>query len=191
MHKKNKSRNVFTFDEENIYTQQSSYESKNSSSIQEIEGAIEEQKVNIMDDYLRLILHRVKSEADLSEVEYGKLIMMIECGKLVGVCELLEESTSDSLYDLLIIPMDTNKESLLLASKLRNNGIKVIIEMNKRKVKKALESANKNSIPYVIILGQNEIDTNTIELKDMNNSKSIKINLDNTNEIVDIMKNKH
>lgn len=87
--------------------------------------------------------------------------------------------------------MDTNKESLLLASKLRNNGIKVIIEMNKRKVKKALESANKNSIPYVIILGQNEIDTNTIELKDMNNSKSIKINLDNTNEIVDIIKNKH
>jgi len=104
---------------------------------------------------------------------------------------LLEESTSDSLYDLLIIPMDTNKESLLLASKLRNNGIKVIIEMNKRKVKKALESANKNSIPYVIIIGQNEIDTNTIELKDMNNSKSIKINLDNTNEIVDIIKNKH
>lgn len=91
MHKKNKSGNVFTFDEENIYTQKSSYESKNSSSIQEIEGAIEEQKVNIMDDYLRLILHRVKSEADLSEVEYGKLIMMIECGKLVGVCELLEE----------------------------------------------------------------------------------------------------
>lgn len=87
--------------------------------------------------------------------------------------------------------MDTNKESLLLASKLRNNGIKVIIEMNKRKVKKALESANKNSIPYVIILGQNEIDTNTIELKDMNNSKSIKINLDNTNEIIDIIKNKH
>ena len=87
--------------------------------------------------------------------------------------------------------MDTNKESLLLASKLRNNGIKVIIEMNKRKVKKALESANKNSIPYVIILGQNEIDTNTIELKDMNNSNSIKINLDNTNEIVDIIKNKH
>ena len=63
--------------------------------------------------------------------------------------------------------------------------------MNKRKVKKALESANKNSIPYVIILGQNEIDTNTIELKDMNNSKSIKINLDNTNEIIDIIKNKH
>lgn len=71
---------------------------------------------------------------------------------LVPICELLEESTSDSLYDLLIIPMDTNKESLSLASKLRNNGIKVIIEMNKRKVKKALESANKNSIPYVIIM---------------------------------------
>ena len=57
--------------------------------------------------------------------------------------------------------------------------------------KRSGKPLKKNSIPYVIILGQNEIDTNTIELKDMNNSKSIKINLDNTNEIVDIIKNKH
>ena len=46
--------------------------------------------------------------------------------------------------------MDTNKESLLLASKLRNNGIKVIIEMNKRKVKKALNPLIK--IVYHMLL---------------------------------------
>lgn len=61
------------------------------SGIQEIVGDLEEQKVNVVDDYLRRILHRVKREAELSEVEYGKLIMMIECGQLVGVCDMLEE----------------------------------------------------------------------------------------------------
>lgn len=61
------------------------------SAFQEIVGNLEEQRVNVVDDYLRTILHRVKKEAKLSEVEYGKLIMMIECGQLVGVCDLLEK----------------------------------------------------------------------------------------------------
>ena len=104
---------------------------------------------------------------------------------LVPICELLEDYMVSS-YDLLIIPIDTNVESLKLAGKLRSNDIKVIIEMNKRKVKKALESADKNKIPYVIVLGENEIKTREIEIKDMNNSTNIKVNIDDIdNDIED------
>lgn len=106
---------------------------------------------------------------------------------LVPICELLEDYMVSS-YDLLIIPLDTNVESLKLAGKLRSNDIKVIIEMNKRKVKKALESADKNKIPYVIVLGENEIKTREIEIKDMNNSTNIKVNIDDIDKIVDIIK---
>ena len=56
---------------------------------------------------------------------------------LVPICEILENKSKESFYDLLIIPMDTNIESLRLAAILRNKGIKVIIEMKKRKIKKA------------------------------------------------------
>ena len=83
--------------------------------------------------------------------------------------------------------MDTNTESLKLANKLRKKGIKVIIEMNKRKVKKALESANKNNIPYVIILGENEIKENTLEIKDMINSENIKVELNNIEKMYEII----
>ena len=84
--------------------------------------------------------------------------------------------------------MDTNIESLRLAATLRNKDIKVIIEMNKKKIKKALDSANKNNIPYVIILGQNEINNNTIEIKDMNNSTNIKVDINDIDKMIDIIK---
>ena len=106
---------------------------------------------------------------------------------IVPICEILENTNKEALYDLLIIPMDTNTESLKLANKLRKKGIKVIIEMNKRKVKKALESANKNNIPYVIILGENEIKENTLEIKDMINSENIKVELNNIEKMYEII----
>lgn len=109
---------------------------------------------------------------------------------LVPICELLEDSSLDSPYDLLIIPMETEASSLLLASKLRKRNIKVIIEMNKRKIKKSLETANKNKIPYVIILGENEVNTNKLNIKDMNNSTNTEVNIDDIDKIENIIKGK-
>ena len=107
---------------------------------------------------------------------------------IVPICSILEDIENNSLYDLLIIPMNTNIVSLKLANKLREKGVKVIIEMNNRKIKKSLESADKNNIPYVIVLGENEIDSNTIEIKDMIHSSNIKVNIDDIEEICKIIK---
>lgn len=107
---------------------------------------------------------------------------------IVPICSILEDIENNSLYDLLIIPMNTNIVSLKLANKLREKGVKVIIEMNNRKIKKALESADKNNIPYVIVLGENEIDSNTIEIKDMIHSSNIKVNIDDIEEVCKIIK---
>ena len=107
---------------------------------------------------------------------------------IVPICSILEDIENNSLYDLLIIPMNTNIVSLKLANRLREKGVKVIIEMNNRKIKKALESADKNNIPYVIVLGENEIDSNTIEIKDMIHSSNIKVNIDDIEEICKIIK---
>lgn len=106
---------------------------------------------------------------------------------IVPICEILEKEDSKSLYDVLIIPMDTNLESLKLANSLREADIKVMIEMNKRKVKKVLESASKNNVPYVIILGENEVNTGMIEIKDMINNTSTKVNINDIKEICNII----
>ena len=107
---------------------------------------------------------------------------------IVPICEIIGQNEETSLYDLLIIPMDTNKEALKLANSLREKGIKVIIEMNKRKVKKVLESADKNNIPYVILLGENELVENMLEIKDMKNSTNIKVEIDNIEKMYEIIK---
>lgn len=102
---------------------------------------------------------------------------------LVPICEILSTDETKCPYDVLIIPMGTNLESLKLANELRKNNIKVMIEMNGRKIKKALEAASKNNVPYVIIIGENELNTNLIEIKDMQKSTTYQIPMSNIQEI--------
>jgi len=49
-------------------------------------------------------------------------------------------------------------------------------------MKKALDYANNENIPYVLILGEDELSNNCITLKDMNNKTQEQINLDNLTE---------
>ena len=110
---------------------------------------------------------------------------------IVPICELLEnESNESSLYDLFIIPMSTNIESLKIASSLREKGVKVLIEMNGRKLKKSLEFANKKKIPYVIVLGSDEVKKKVITIKDMIGGNNIECNINDIDKMLDIILNK-
>ena len=80
--------------------------------------------------------------------------------------------------DLYIIPLGTEKASLKLATELRNKGPKVDVDMAGRRLKKSLEYANKQGIPYVIILGENELTIGEITVKEMNTGKEFKVKLD-------------
>ena len=62
--------------------------------IGETTGKLKQEITNVIDDHLRRTLHQVKKEAPLSEIEYGKLVMMIECNQFVGICDVLEECLS-------------------------------------------------------------------------------------------------
>lgn len=95
------------------------------------------------------------------------------------------ELSSKSLLDFYIIPMGTEKESLKLAIELRKQGYKVDISMNGRKLKKCLDYANKANIPYVIVLGEDEINNNKFVIKDMINKNQTELSF---NDIKDISK---
>ena len=64
--------------------------------------------------------------------------------------------------------------------------------MKNKKLKKSLDYANKEKIPYVIILGENEIKNNTIIIKDMFNNNNIELKLNDLGKIKDyILNNKN
>ena len=96
---------------------------------------------------------------------------------LVPICEILrkkEVSEEEKLYDLYIIPFGEFAEitSLELANKLREQGIRIIIEMNKKKIKKCFEWANKKNIPFVTVIGEDEINNQTISIKNMESGET-------------------
>lgn len=69
--------------------------------------------------------------------------------------------------DYYIVPLDTQKESLMVANYLRNKGYKVEFEMGKKRLRKALDKANKEKIRSVIIIGEEEVKNNQYKVKDM------------------------
>lgn len=80
---------------------------------------------------------------------------------------LKQESEKMRLVDIYMVPLDTNIEVLKLANKFRDNGYKVLIEMNKKKIGKCFEYADKNNIKYVMIVGENEVNSGLYKIKDM------------------------
>ncbi len=122
--------NVFTFDENNVYSQHPTFVStavsfphpgyvnrndsfirevsgdhdnssnltgtcsisSNITQIREVSGDLTEERTEVIDDYARSLLHRVKEDAGLSEAEFGTLLMKIECGEVESVRELLENA---------------------------------------------------------------------------------------------------
>lgn len=53
-------------------------------------------------------------------------------------------------------------------SKLRNNGVKAELYPDSAKMKKQMNYANRREIPFVVLVGQEELTSNKFTLKDMN-----------------------
>jgi len=82
--------------------------------------------------------------------------------------------------DLFVIPLGevAKVQALVIASHLRLNGKRVEIAFGDRALKGAMKGADKSGSTYVIVLGESEISSGTVELKDMKSglSTSVKIN---------------
>ena len=89
-----------------------------------------------------------------------------------------EEFAEKALTDIFIIPMGTEIECLKIAEILRKANYKVEVEMKNRKMKKSLEYANEENIPYVFILGEDELKQNIISIKNMKEKTQTTISLD-------------
>lgn len=77
----------------------------------------------------------------------------------------IAKNSSD--IDIYIIPVNMKKQALILATKLRNDGFKIEVELSDKKVRKAMNRANHENIQKVIVLGENEVFANMYKLKDM------------------------
>ena len=96
----------------------------------------------------------------------------------------LIKADKKSISDVLIIPMvEDLRIPIEVANVLRNNGINTEIYLNNKKLKAKFKYADKLEIPYVIVIGEDEIEKRVIKLKDMKTGEEKEINLDNLDEL--------
>jgi len=83
-----------------------------------------------------------------------------------------------SPVQVYIIPIGTEIESLNLLTRLRRQGISGDIEMDKRKLRKSLEYAGKQGIPFVIVIGEDEIKNGKVRIRNMKEGNEEEIAMD-------------
>ncbi|HHU70115.1 MAG TPA: histidine--tRNA ligase [Thermoanaerobacterales bacterium] len=101
--------------------------------------------------------------------------------------EIFGEKTPSTLTKVLVVPMDEvhNEYSIEIANLLRNENIISEVYFEDAKIGKKLDYANKLGIPYVILIGGNELASKKPALKDMRSGNQNNLNLD---EIIGILK---
>ncbi len=89
------------------------------------------------------------------------------------------EAGNRAISKVMIVSMvDDFSKSIEVATKLREKGINTQVYTDKTKIKNQFKYANKLNIPYVIIIGEDEVRDNTVSLKNMETGEQVVMNID-------------
>lgn len=109
--------------------------------------------------------------------EYPAVGMSFGLDVIYEILILKNAGQTISNVDLYVIPMGTEAESLKFCSNMRELGVRTDMEMVKQRMKKSLGYANKLKIPFVIIIGENEVANGKVMLKNMADGTNTEFNL--------------
>ncbi len=83
-----------------------------------------------------------------------------------------------SISDVLIIPMlEDMTLPIKIATNLREAGINTEVFLNDKKLKAKMKYADKLEIPYVIVVGEEEVESGIVKIKDMKTGEEKKATL--------------
>jgi histidyl-tRNA synthetase len=102
------------------------------------------------------------------------------CGISFGLDVISDALTSvekRSVVQVYVISIKAQTHAIQITSQLRNAGISADLDLTNRATSKAMKFAQEYAIPYVIIVGEDEILQNQITLKNFTNGSEEKIPL--------------
>ena len=91
---------------------------------------------------------------------------------------LIPEYTSTTNLYICTIDQDSAIESEKIANTLRQNGVNVIVDKSSKKVGAQIEYAYKKSIPFIICVGKDEIDSGKYKLKNLKTGEENVVSID-------------
>lgn len=118
---------------------------------------------------------------DLSGVNVPAVGIAFGFDRMVEAADELELIPRDNIGTQVMVTIfneDLVEKSLQVANKLRASEIKTEVYPNPDKLSTQLKEANNKSVPYVVIIGPDEVEKNEVRLKDMENKTEEVLKLD-------------
>jgi histidyl-tRNA synthetase len=103
---------------------------------------------------------------------------------IIDALKLMNMSMKKTTTQLYIIPIKTFNESLKIATKLRESGLSVDIDLMERGISKNLDYANVLGISFVAFIGETELEQGKIKLKNMHSGKEELVSMDEIYRII-------
>ncbi len=95
---------------------------------------------------------------------------------ILGEQGMLNPELPTAPADVLILPMTENlTAAVTFATELRENGVRAQLHCEEKKFKQKISYADKLGIPYVIFLGEDEINAGVVACKDMATGEQTKL----------------
>ena len=92
-----------------------------------------------------------------------------------------------SIAKVLVVPMaDDISKTLEVATTLRKNNIPTEIYLENKKIKAKFKYADKLQIPYVIVIGEDEIINNVVTLKDMKTGQQQSLKIEEAIKVINV-----
>jgi histidyl-tRNA synthetase len=123
---------------------------------------------------------------DIPGVGFGmgmeRLLLTLESTGVV-----IEEPSKQDLF-IIILGEVAKRKALGLAKQFRDQGIKTEIDHLDRSMKAQFKYTNKIKVPYVIILGEEEVNKGVFPLKRMADGEQIEVSFDEVNKGIAFVK---
>lgn len=119
---------------------------------------------------------------NISAVGFGMGDVVVR--DILETYKLLPQIQSSADLYICILEESFIKRSLEIASQFREAGIKVAVDYSFKKVGDQVKVADRKKIPFVVCIGEDEIENNKILVKSLNNQKSFEGNLEDSIKFV-------
>ena len=95
-----------------------------------------------------------------------------------------ESAANHSVVEVVVVPLGADMAAFQWAERLRSRGLRTDLDLSGRRLRKALEAVNALGIPYVAIVGENEVASGRVTLRDMRSGRQELVDLDSAIEII-------
>jgi histidyl-tRNA synthetase len=92
--------------------------------------------------------------------------------------DLIPKYKSSTDVYICIVQKEFESNAVALASALRSEGVNVAVDLGSKKVGDQIKSADKQKIPFIIAVGENEVKSDVYTLKELETGIESKLNID-------------